>query len=197
MNSRKWPFGVIAPSRKLLETFFFEVFEQIHEQFSLYSGVGRVSPPVVWVVDDDRGVARALEMWLAIHGVGSQAFSSAEAALTALQTFDVSGASNLTAEPAIGQSVAIQGASARLVGAVVDLNLPGQSGIAVLRAMRERAPGMPLVLMTALPPSERARHGQPPCGVVCLKKPFDLDALESGLFGQANLTKQAHGHGQH
>jgi DNA-binding response OmpR family regulator len=156
---------------------------------------------VVWLVEDDRGVARALEMWLSIHGVACQAYPDAESALEALQAFG-EGADGPTgsATQSNGRTLSglhRDGRPCRLVGAVVDLNLPKASGISVLQALRQRAAHMPLVLVTALPPNETARHGAPPLGVVCLKKPFELDALEAGLFGAPPALGSGAAHGRH
>jgi DNA-binding response OmpR family regulator len=70
----------------------------------------------------------------------------------------------------------------RLVGAVLDLNLPGITGIELARALRCLSPGLPLAIVTALNDDDRLRYGNPPSGIRCLKKPFDLDALEEALF---------------
>jgi DNA-binding response OmpR family regulator len=149
-----------------------------------------VTRAVVWVVEDDRGVARALQMWLSIHGAECRLFYSASEALKALQV------EAQPADPATGTgrmralwTQALDGTRCRLVGAVVDLNLGGQSGLPVLQALRALAEDLPLVLISALSPAEQARHGPLPQGVVSLKKPFDLGALEAGLFGPTPVAQ--------
>jgi len=69
-----------------------------------------------------------------------------------------------------------------LVGAVLDVNLPGVNGIDLAVMLRDMAPELPITIITALHDDERVRYGQPPLGIRCLRKPFDLDALEDALF---------------
>ena len=69
-----------------------------------------------------------------------------------------------------------------LVGAVLDLNLPGMNGFELASRLRQLVPELPIVIITALREHERSRYGSPPSGIKCLKKPFDLVALEDALF---------------
>jgi DNA-binding response OmpR family regulator len=69
-----------------------------------------------------------------------------------------------------------------VVGAVLDLNLPGITGVALAKSLRQLAPTMPLAIITALRADERMRYGQVSEGIEILQKPFDLDALEAALF---------------
>jgi DNA-binding response OmpR family regulator len=144
---------------------------------------------VVWVVEDDRGVARALQQWLSIHGTECRLFHSAS---EALQTLQAEAQPTDPASPGRCRTLWTQapdGTRCRMVGAVVDLNLAGQSGLPVLQALRARARDLPLVLISALPTAERSRYGPLPQGVVSLKKPFDLGALEAGLFGPSSSAQ--------
>ncbi len=66
--------------------------------------------------------------------------------------------------------------------AVLDLNLPGISGVALAHRLREMAPALRMVIMTAAMAEERAYHGPHPEGVGCLIKPFRLAELEKVMF---------------
>ena len=134
------------------------------------------SPPVcgiVAIVDDDPHISRALGMWLELHGLRATHHVSAESLLYALHQE----ADRLTIHMGIANPVVYP-----LVGAVLDLNLPGITGIELAHVMRRMAPALPLAIITAVRDDERGPYGTPPPGVHCLKKPFDLDALEDALF---------------
>ncbi len=134
-----------------------------------------VTPPrgIVAIVDDDPQISRALGLWLDLQGLRAVHHISGESLLQSIHQDD--GALTLhfgTIKPVV----------IPLVGAVLDLNLPGITGIELAKALRRQSPALPLVVITALREEERARYGAPPPGVRCLKKPFDLDALEDALF---------------
>ncbi len=64
---------------------------------------------------------------------------------------------------------------------VLDINLPGMSGLEVLRALRRRRKGMPVILLTA-----RSETGERVAGLDAgaddyLTKPFEMDELEARL----------------
>lgn len=58
----------------------------------------------------------------------------------------------------------------RLAAALLDINLPGVTGVE-----------LPIILITVLRDEECVCYSYPPAGILCLKKPFDLDALENAL----------------
>jgi DNA-binding response OmpR family regulator len=60
--------------------------------------------------------------------------------------------------------------------------LPGATGFELAKSLRHMALELPIAIITALRDEERTRYGNPPPGIRCLKKPFDLDALEDALF---------------
>jgi DNA-binding response OmpR family regulator len=128
---------------------------------------------VVAIVDDDPQISRALGLWLDLHGLRTVHHISGESLLNSIHQDN----GVLTLHFGTIKPVVIP-----LVGAVLDLNLPGITGIELAKALRLRSPVMPLVIVTALREEERVRYGAPPLGVRCLKKPFDLDALEDALF---------------
>lgn len=132
------------------------------------------NPGVFAIVEDDLELGLALVSWFDMRGSKASHHGSAE---SLLQMIDAGGMVPLPgsqAEPAAGQ--------APLLGAVLDLNLPGQSGVQLAFRLRQMYPHIPLVMITALRPAERARFGTLPEGVRCLTKPFDLDGLEEALF---------------
>jgi DNA-binding response OmpR family regulator len=132
---------------------------------------------MVAIVDDDPHISRALGMWLELHGLRAAHHISAESLLQAIHLENGAlalhiGVSNPLVFP--------------LVGAVIDLNLPGITGFALADRLRKMAPGLPLAIMTALRDDERVCYGHPPAGVQCVKKPFDLALLEDALFPLIN-----------
>jgi DNA-binding response OmpR family regulator len=128
---------------------------------------------IVAVVDDDPGILRALVSWLDYHQLRATHHSSGESLLSLLRHKD----GNLLMTLGVMDAVPFV-----LAGAVLDVNLAGISGIEVARRLRALCPNLPIVVVTALPPDDLERYGVLPEGVQCLRKPFDLDALEAALF---------------
>ena len=131
------------------------------------------SPGLVAIVDDDPHIAQVLSQWLEFQGLRAACYPSGESLLQAVHEER----GQCVLPPGVGDV-----ATSRLTGAVLDLNLPGISGFELAAALRQIDPGLPLVIITALQTEERTRHGAPPPGVPCLKKPFDLDELEDALL---------------
>jgi FixJ family two-component response regulator len=104
------------------------------------------------VIDDDETVRRALTRFLCLHGYGVRAFDSAEAWLADICPVD---------------------------GAIIDINLPGMSGLELDERLRREGRAIPTVFITA--------HEEPPAPAsrIILYKPFDpeslLDAIEHAL----------------
>lgn len=128
---------------------------------------------MVAIVDDDPHISRALGSWLDLHGLRATHHTSAESLLQAIHQTE--GCLHLhigVANPLVFP----------LVGAVLDLNLPGITGIELAKTLRRMVPDLPVAIITALRDEERARYGTPPPGIRCLRKPFNLDDLEDALF---------------
>ena len=125
------------------------------------------------IVDDDPDISRALGMWLEMFGLRAAQHGSGESLLHDLSQQD--GRLTVHFSPR-------QAAPVLLLGAVIDLNLPGISGIELAQTLRRLMPDLPMVIITALHEGERQRFGPAPPGVQCLKKPFDLGVLEDALF---------------
>ena len=128
---------------------------------------------IVAVVDDDPGILRALVSWLDYHQLRATHHSSGESLLSLLRHKD----GNLLMTLGVMDAVPFV-----LAGAVLDVNLTGISGMEVARRLRALCPSLPIVVVTALPADDLERYGALPEGAQCLRKPFDLDALEAALF---------------
>lgn len=106
----------------------------------------------VLVVDDDRHMVRTLA--------------------------DILSAKGFQAEPAFSASEALSKAAAAAYDcALVDIRLPGFDGVELLKGLNEKAPGLPVVLMTAYTRDERVQEGIREGAVTVLTKPFDIRPL--------------------
>lgn len=109
--------------------------------------------PTLVVVEDDEHVRRALARLLGSRGYGVRAFDSAEAWLASICPAD---------------------------GAIVDINLPGMSGLELDERLRREGRAFPIVFITA-----HDEAGPAAAGRVILQKPLDaqalLDAIENAL----------------
>lgn len=134
---------------------------------------GGTARGVVAVVEDDAQMSQALVQWLHLVGIRATQHSSGESLLDELI-------------PGDGGYLLAEGrehpAGVPLLAAVLDLNLPGMTGVALAHRLRRQAPKLPVAIITGLREVERAAFGTPPHGVEFLQKPFDLDALEDLLF---------------
>jgi DNA-binding NtrC family response regulator len=106
----------------------------------------------ILVVEDEAILGDALCEYLAHHGYTATAARSGEEGL------------RLTA----GSSPDV---------ALVDIRLPGQDGLAVLRALREEAPGVEIVMMTAHASVGSAIEAMKAGAFDYLTKPLDLDEV--------------------
>src|SRR3972149_3300971 len=85
----------------------------------------------VWVIDDDRSIRWVFEKALAREGIPYRTFAAAQEALDALE----------------------QGAPQGLGS---DIRMPGTSGLALLQNIKQRHPGLPIIIMTAYSDLESA-----------------------------------------
>lgn len=116
----------------------------------------------VAVVDDDPHILDVLSAWLHSLGIQPWVFESAEELLAAVRL--------------------PQAQPRPLAGAILDINLKAMHGLELAHQLRQAYPHIPLVMISALQPDEVARLGSLPARARCLRKPFDLDALENALF---------------
>jgi len=107
-------------------------------------------PPRVWLVDDDASICWVLERALRNGGIASRAFDAAEPALDALdrESPDV---------------------------LVTDIRMPGQSGLELLRKVRNTRPTLPVIVMTAYSDLGSALSSYEGGAFEYLPKPFDID----------------------
>jgi two-component system nitrogen regulation response regulator GlnG len=106
--------------------------------------------PRVWLVDDDASICWVLERALRNGGMAPRAFEAAEPALDALdhESPDV---------------------------LVTDIRMPGQSGLELLRKIRDSHPTLPVIVMTAYSDLESALSSYESGAFEYLPKPFDIE----------------------
>jgi len=104
----------------------------------------------VWLVDDDASIRWVLERALRNGGMTPRAFEAAEPALEALrrEVPDV---------------------------LITDIRMPGQSGLALLRRIRDTRPALPVIVMTAHSDLGSAVSAYEGGAFEYLPKPFDID----------------------
>ena len=129
---------------------------------------------LIAVVDDDPSVASAIQQWLGMLSIPSVAYHDADSLLRALGLLSVAQR---------GTPVDPQAQKGWLRAAVIDLNLPGMNGFELSRRLQQALPGIRIVVITAANAEILQMFGGPPEGVVCLDKPFTLDAIERALLG--------------
>ena len=70
-------------------------------------------------------------------------------------------------------------AAARFEVAIVDLRLPGQDGIELMRSLREAQPDLKVVIMTAYPSPESCRSALRAGASAYLEQPYAPEALRA------------------
>ncbi|MFZ4534996.1 nitrogen regulation protein NR(I) [Propionivibrio sp.] len=110
----------------------------------------------VWIVDDDKSIRWVLEKTLSREQVPFRSFASASEALSQL---------DLGVEP---PQVLVS-----------DIRMPGESGLELLKQVKERFPSLPVIIMTAYSDLDSAVAAFQGGAFEYLPKPFDVDqALE-------------------
>jgi two-component system nitrogen regulation response regulator GlnG len=104
----------------------------------------------VWLVDDDASIRWVLERALRNGGMMPRAFDAAEPALVALRSDS----------PDV---------------LVTDIRMPGQSGLELLKRIRETRPTLPVIVMTAFADLGNAVSAYESGAFEYLPKPFDID----------------------
>ena len=105
----------------------------------------------VWIIDDDRSIRWVLEKALGRESIACRSFASADEALAALEAGDL---------PCALMS---------------DIRMPGTSGLALLKVMKERHPELPAIIMTAYSDLDSAVAAFQGGAFEYLPKPFDVD----------------------
>jgi two-component system nitrogen regulation response regulator GlnG len=105
----------------------------------------------IWIVDDDQSIRFVLEKALAREDLPVRSFSNPRDVLAALESEDC--------EPQV---------------LVSDIRMPGGSGIDLLAQVKERLPGLPVIVMTAYSDLDSAVSAFQGGAFEYLPKPFDL-----------------------
>jgi DNA-binding response OmpR family regulator len=123
-------------------------------------------PGLILVIEDEPGIVDFLERGLRAQG------------------FDVVTAMDGTtgAAAAVNQDVDL---------VVLDLMLPGQSGLDVLAKLRDAKPGLPVIVLTALGEVENRVAGLDAGAVDYLTKPFSLTELAARIRAQLRAASHA------
>ncbi|RLJ67915.1 nitrogen regulation protein NR(I) [Sulfurisoma sediminicola] len=109
----------------------------------------------VWIIDDDRSIRWVLEKALGREDIPSRSFESANEALAALADGD---------KPSV---------------MVSDIRMPGQSGLDLLKRVKESVPDLPVIIMTAYSDLDSAVAAFQGGAFEYLPKPFDVDQAVS------------------
>ncbi len=107
----------------------------------------------IWIVDDDQSIRFVLERALQREALPTQSFTHAAQALAALR------------QAAPGQQPAVL---------VSDIRMPGQSGLELLRDIKQIAPQLPVIIMTAYSDLDSAVSSFQRGAFEYLAKPFDV-----------------------
>lgn len=107
----------------------------------------------IWIVDDDQSIRFVLEKALMREDLPTRSFTNAREVLTALE------AANDDDGPQI---------------LVSDIRMPGGSGLDLLNKVKERHPGLPVIIMTAFSDLDSAVSAFQGGAFEYLPKPFDL-----------------------
>lgn len=130
----------------------------------------------VFVVDDDPSIRDAVSLLVSLHGHPTATFGSAEDFLGALRP-DWRGC------------------------VVIDIRMPGMSGLDLQNQLLDRAPGLPAILITAHGDVAAARQAFRSQAVDFLEKPFDaqdlLKAIERALKSTQPAAPPDVGQSQH
>jgi two-component system, NtrC family, nitrogen regulation response regulator GlnG len=104
----------------------------------------------VWVIDDDRSIRWVFEKALTREGIPFKTFAQATDAMEALT-----------------------GGPPQVL--VSDIRMPGASGLELLQSVKQRFPGLPVIIMTAYSDLESAVAAFQGGAFEYLPKPFDVD----------------------
>ena len=107
----------------------------------------------IWIVDDDQSIRFVLEKALQREGLPCRSFINPRDVLQALQSEDAHG----------GPQVLVS-----------DIRMPGGSGLDLLAQVKQRLPGLPVIIMTAYSDLDSAVSAFSSGAFEYLPKPFDL-----------------------
>jgi two-component system nitrogen regulation response regulator GlnG len=107
----------------------------------------------IWIVDDDQSIRFVLEKALLREGLPTRSFTNPREVLKALDT----------ESEADGPQVLVS-----------DIRMPGGSGLDLLATIKQRMPGLPVIIMTAFSDLDSAVSAFSSGAFEYLPKPFDL-----------------------
>jgi len=122
-------------------------------------------PGLILVIEDEPGIVDFLERGLEAHGFNVISALDGDSGIERALTEDVD-----------------------LV--VLDMMLPGKSGLEVLERLRESKPGMPVIVLTALGEIEHRVTGLDAGATDYLVKPFSLTELAARIRAQLRMATQ-------
>jgi nitrogen regulation protein NR(I) len=122
----------------------------------------------IWLVDDDASIRWVLERALRNGGMTPRAFEAAEPALDALRR----------ESPDV---------------LITDIRMPGQSGLELLKKIRDARPALPVIVMTAHSDLGSAVSAYEGGAFEYLPKPFDIDQAVALVRRAANAHPQGGG----
>ncbi|RYF75052.1 MAG: nitrogen regulation protein NR(I) [Comamonadaceae bacterium] len=109
----------------------------------------------IWIVDDDQSIRFVLEKALLRENLPTRSFTNSREVLAAL---DLAGGDDLQAPSVL----------------VSDIRMPGGSGLELLDKLKQRHPGLPVIIMTAFSDLDSAVSAFQGGAFEYLPKPFDL-----------------------
>jgi two-component system nitrogen regulation response regulator GlnG len=107
----------------------------------------------IWIVDDDQSIRFVLEKALLREGLPTRSFTNPREVMKALES---------------------EGDNAGPQVLVSDIRMPGGSGLDLLAAIKQRMPGLPVIIMTAFSDLDSAVSAFQSGAFEYLPKPFDL-----------------------
>jgi FixJ family two-component response regulator len=128
-----------------------------------------VVPPTIFIIDDDQPVREALALVLRLEGYRTRTYASGEEFL---------------------QECPVQGAGC----AILDLRMPGMSGLDVQRAMADRSIDLPVIFMTAFGDVATTRAALKAGAADFLEKPVNETALlelVSAVVAKSGVAREA------
>ena len=107
----------------------------------------------IWIVDDDQSIRFVLEKALLREGLPTRSFTNPREVLSALDS----------ATDEDGPQILVS-----------DIRMPGGSGLDLLEKVKEKLPGLPVIIMTAFSDLDSAVSAFQGGAFEYLPKPFDL-----------------------
>jgi two-component system, NtrC family, nitrogen regulation response regulator GlnG len=111
----------------------------------------------IWIVDDDQSIRFVLEKALLREDLPTRSFTNPRDLLAALSNTDEHDAENLPPQVLVS-----------------DIRMPGGSGLDLLTKVKEKHPGLPIIIMTAFSDLDSAVNAFQRGAFEYLPKPFDI-----------------------